>query len=347
MSSIITPPTTEPGKTRTWKDYFSWFLYFLRLLTIVVLIMNLISYCLVIKIGITSDKNSVLQKSFIFLSNFGLGLLVIALIIAEFQFVWFVKRVLILHYWAGRGFGQSWMGIQLIASATQLGSNLANETGGDSDAMQTFAEVSGWILFSIGLLLIIMSAMCLRDIVGMKADKDLQAALLADGSRSTVVIQHSASSSTTSSSKTIDASADKLKKEVEDLQGLVQNLSTAMGISYVVASSKFGGKAGAQAAENFQRDMKQKEAQLKNAAASAGNAAKQEYTRMSNVVENTANNVSNAASSTFSPKENDQPSASSSSSSSRVNVPADDEEPVGRRKKAFNDEELERMYYGK
>lgn len=343
MSSLITPPTTaEPGK-RTWKDYFAWFLYFLRILTVIVLIMNLISYCLVIKIGVTSDSNNVLQKIFIVLSNVGLSLFVIALIIAEFQPIWFVKRVLILHYWAGRGFGQAWMGIQLIASAAQSGGNLADATGGDSKAMQTFAEVSGWVLFSIGMLLIILSVMCLRDIVGMKADKELQAALLADSNaRNTVVIQQTA---TSGAGKAIDASADKLKKEVEDLQNLVQNMSTAMGVSYVVASSKFGGKAGAQAAENFQREMKQKEQQLKNAATSAGNAAKQEATRMSNAVESAAKDVS----STFSPKNNNDPLPPSSSSTySRVTVPEEDDEPIGRRRKAaMNDEELERQYYGK
>lgn len=336
----MAPSTTDSSSSssspkKTWKDYFQYFIYFLRALTLISLLMTLVAYIIVIKVAWSADGLKIHEKIFLTLSSLGFVFVVVALMIAEFQPLWFVKRVMILWYWAGRGFAQAWLGIQLVASAGSVGSVVSQDVGGNGAALTTFAEVSGYILLSIGLLLIIMSAMCLRGIVELKADKELEAALLETGSR--VVVSHHQTVSSAG-----DAAADKLKKEVDDLQGLVQNLSTAMGISYVVATSKFGGKAGAQAAENFQRDMKQKEQQLKNAASNAGAAAKQEYTRMSNVVENTANSVA----SNFSPTNNDSRNSSNNNNTTSSSVPIDDE-PVGRRKRAqMDDDELERMYYG-
>lgn len=347
MSSTTSTTSTTTAPSKTWKDYFQYWIYFLRVFTILTLIMNLVAYAVVIKIGVTSDFNDVLQKTFIVLQNVGFGLFVICLIIAEFQPVWFVKRVMILHYWAGRGFGQAFMGVQLIASAANAGAAVAHDTGGNSKALQTFAEVSGWILFSIGLVMIIMSALCLRDIVKLKADQQLEAALLSDKSGGTSVVIHQQK---VSQGEVFGNDAkDKLQKEVENYQTLVQNMSTALGISYVVASSKFGGKSGAQAAENFQREMKQKEEQLKKSASALGNSAKQEFNKASAAVESTV--------SSYSPKGDE---SSSGGTSSNVNIPnstsgsysnnnnQQEDEPVGRRKRAqMDDDELERMYYGK
>merc|ERR1712000_196502 len=159
-----------------------------------------------------------------------------------------------------------------------------------------------------------------------------------------VIHQHQQRIASTSQNDVYASEAkDKLQKEVENYQTLVQNMSTAMGVSYVVASSKFGGKAGAQAAENFQREMKQKEEQLKKGASALGNSAKQEFNKASSALESAVNNNNNT-SSNYSPKEED---SGYSSSGTSVKVPQEDEEPVGRRKRAqMDDDELERMYYG-
>ena len=245
--------TVEVKKIRTAKDYFQYFMYFLRGLIVIMLALNIAAFGIVIKIGLTASNIDGLEKAFIVMSNVGFSFIAVALMIAEFQPIWFVKRIIVLHYWGARGIGQIWMGIQIIAAVRTLGSAVGAETGGDSDALITFCTVTGWMIISVGLIMGVMSAFCVRGLVKLESDKEVDAHVQAfDSGGGTVIVQKNITQlDSTVIQSPSSAQFDDKSKEVETEQQLSKNLSTALGISYIVAKSRFGGSDGASAAEKY------------------------------------------------------------------------------------------------
>ena len=268
--------TVEVTIKKTAKDYFQYFMYFLRGLTMLMLAMNVAAFCIVIKIGVAASNLDALEKAFIVLSNAGFCIFCVVLVIAETQSMWFIKRITLLHFWGARGFLQSWMGIQIIAAVKTIGYAVAADTGGDSKALVTFCLVAGWMILSAGLLLMVMSALCIRSIVKLESDKDIECALLAFESGGTVINQKtvlhvdSMPSSPVASAAATDASDNKeaaaaaaalasVRKELETSEALSKNLAAALNISYVVARSRFGGPGGAAAADKFALELAKKD----------------------------------------------------------------------------------------
>lgn len=254
---LVHPDGTVEIKTiRTAKDYFQYFMYFLRGLTCLMLALNIAAFCIVIKIGITASNLDGLEKAFIFLSMVGFILVCIGLMIAEYQAVWFVKRCLFLHFWGGRGLAQVWIGIQVQTQIRMMGTAIAIETGGDSKALVTFCEVVAWMIISAGLVMILLSAFCVRGLVKLESDKEIEAHVAAfDAGGGTVVIQKNITQldSQIIQREVVSPTAVD-KKELEQEQTLAKNLSTALGISYIVAKSRFGGGSGAGAAEKHRKE---------------------------------------------------------------------------------------------
>lgn len=249
---LVHPDGTVEVKTiRTAKDYFQYFMYFLRGLIVIMLALNIAAFAIVIKIGITATNLDGLEKAFIVMSNVGFALIAVALMIAEFQPIWFIKRIIVLHFWGARGIGQIWMGIQIINAVRTLGTAVGAATGGDSNALITFCTVSGWMIISVGLLMGVMSAFCVRGLVKLESDREVDAHVQAfDSGGGTVIVQKNITQlDSTIIQSPSTAQFDEKSKEIEAEQNLSKNLSTALGISYIVAKSRFGGKDGAGAAE--------------------------------------------------------------------------------------------------
>ena len=184
-------------------------------------------------------------------SPLGFAFIAVALMIAEFQPMWFIKRIMVLHFWGARGVGQIWMGIQIINAVRTLGSAVGAETGGDSDALITLCVVSGWMIISVGLIMGVMSAFCVRGLVKLESDQEVDAYIQSfDAGGSTVIVHKNITQlDSTIVQSPSTAQFDEKSKEIETEQQLSKNLSTALGISYIVAKSRFGGKDGASAAE--------------------------------------------------------------------------------------------------
>ena len=187
---LVHPDGTVEVKTiRTAKDYFQYFMYFLRGLIVLMLALNIAAFAIVIKIGVTASNLDGLEKAFIVMSNIGFAFIAVALMIAEFQPMWFIKRIMVLHFWGARGVGQIWMGIQIINAVRTLGSAVGAETGGDSDALITLCVVSGWMIISVGLIMGVMSAFCVRGLVKLESDQEVDAYIQSfDAGGSTVVV---------------------------------------------------------------------------------------------------------------------------------------------------------------
>lgn len=355
-SAVTVPAGSGGGSDDKCHKYGSIFLLIMRGITIIALLLNLVSYILLIKIAVTS-KQDVLEKTFLFLSSLGMCLMLIALGLAELQFVWFLEYAFFLKWWPGRGFSQAWVGINTISVTTTLGSAVASEIGADEKVMTSFSVVVGWILLCCGLLLCLMSLFCVRKLVDSKADQELEQGLL-DRRSQNFVISAKANPGAVVSKAEVDMSEAqaKLKRELEEAEMLLQNLSTCMGMAPMVAKSKFGGRQGAQAAENFQREMAQKEKQLRAGLSAAGAS-------ISSGISSAAESASIAMDNRFTPSaaSSSGPGPSSSTSSSSTGGGAassgfggndpfkragGDDDAVPRRKRATDDDELERMYYG-
>lgn len=254
---LVHPDGTVEVKTiRTAKDYFQYFMYFLRGLICLMLALNIAAFCIVIKIGVTATNLDGLEKAFIVLSMVGFILICIGLMIAEVQAVWFVKRIIFLHYWGGRGIAQVWIGIQVQSVVRTMGTAVAIETGGDSKALITFCEVVAWMIISSGLILCLLSAFCVRGLVKLESDKEIEAHVQAFDQGGTVVIQKNITQLDSQIiQQTVAAPSAEHTKELEGEQNLSKNLAVALGISYIVAKSRFGGKDGASAAEKHHKDQ--------------------------------------------------------------------------------------------
>jgi hypothetical protein len=255
--------TVEIKKIRTCRDYFQYFMYFLRGLTVIMLALNIAAFCIVIKIGITARNLDGMEKAFIVMSNIGFCLIAVVLMIAEFQPIWFIQRIMFAYYWGARGGGQVWMGIQILNAVKTIGYAVAAETGGDGQALTTFCMVTGWMIISVGLLMILLSVFCVRSIAKLESDREVEAHVQAMGSGGgTVIVQKNITQldSTIIQSPT-QTSFEEKGKDLEAEQNLSKNLSVALGISYVVAKSRFGGKDGASVAEkHFIENQKQMKA---------------------------------------------------------------------------------------
>lgn len=254
---LVHPDGTVEIKTiRTAKDYFQYFMYFLRGLTCLMLALNIAAFCIVIKIGVTASNLDGIEKAFIVLSMIGFIVVCVGLMIAEYQAVWFVKRIIFLHYWGGRGIAQVWIGIQVQNQIRTMGSAVAAETGGDSKALTTFCEVVAWMLISAGLLMMLMSAFCVRGLVKLESDKEIDAHVQAfDSDGGTVIIQKNITQLDSQViHREVSTSSPEDKAALESEQMLSKNLSTALGISYQVAKTRFGGSTGSSHAEKHRKD---------------------------------------------------------------------------------------------
>jgi hypothetical protein len=257
---------------RTAKDYFSYWVYFLRGLAGLLLAIDMVAFGIVMYLGVSASNLDVLEKSFLVLSNIGFCAIAVVLLLAEVQWVWFVKKISCLHFWAVRGAGQAWIGTQTISSVRMLGAAVASHSGGDSKALTTFVFVVGWMVFSTGIVFIIMSALCLRSMAKLDADQTITAELLAMETGGEVIVQktvvkvENVASPTAAPAAANDlatsastAVAEAATKELREADALIRNLATALDISPVVAKSRFGGPSGAAAAEKYAKERSAKE----------------------------------------------------------------------------------------
>ena len=297
---------------------FIFFLRFLKVFSVLACLFNIVAYILTIKSGIEAVNLDGLEKTFLFLANTGFIILCIALIISEFEPKVFMQFVMVLHYWAGRGFAMMWMGIQTINGAKQLGATFKANGINGGGTIETVGVVAGWILISVGLLYVIMSVLCLRKCLG-EEENELGVGLMS-GDRT----EHHTTKNTTVVNVTSDNAADAL---------LVANMAIAMGMSADDCRKRFSGKDGKKAAEKY---MKERATQ----AASHGATAARDYAASQPAVQA----ASKAAAEL--PTYNRDSGVSYSQPPTTTNASLnDDDDGPRRRTKQEEDEELERLYY--
>ena len=219
-----------------------WFVRFLKVLAIVCLVANIAAFILIINAGVKSTNNNGLDKAFIVLANVGMMMIVLLLILAEFEPVWFIRHVMVLHYWPGRGFWLLWLGIQTVSGAQRM----AHEIGGSSsDALKIVGVVVGWILISVGALYCVLGALCVHRYTMTDRDKQLEASLLAGPSG--------------------DTSTDAV---------LAANLALGLGMTPDQAKKKFKGSSGAKEASAYAKKQQEELAKLKRGLDEAQRKAK-------------------------------------------------------------------------
>ena len=236
------------------------FLYFLRALkvfSVISMLLNITTYVLVTKAVTESHNIDDLEKTYVTLSMIGYMAFSLILIVAEFDPPVFMQFVMVFHYWAGRGFGMVWLAIQTLAQTKAFAQTAGSEEGISAGVLEAFGAVAGWIIFSIGVLYIIFSALCLRRCLGENSG-ELEVQLVPKGTGSgadtvtNTVVQHAAVNVPAGSNM-----ADAM---------LIANMSVALGMTPAQAKEQFSGKHGGSNA----RDHAKKNGEAMGKAAAAG-----------------------------------------------------------------------------
>lgn len=142
--------------------YFLWFVRFMKGLTILSLVATVAAYIIIIKYAVNADSLTSVDKAFSVLGNSGFIALSILLIIAEFEPEWFIRKVMIMHYWAGRGGWVLWIGVQTISASKQLYAAVKDDPNVNADLLENFGTVVGSILIACGSIYCIFTFMCVK-----------------------------------------------------------------------------------------------------------------------------------------------------------------------------------------
>lgn len=159
-------------KSMTKRQVFIWFLRVLKVLLIIALLVDIAAYVLIIVGGVLGDSLDLDERIFIVLAALGYLLVCVSLVIAEIGPEWFLNNMRIFHFWGFRGGALAWQGIQTIYSATQLASSLASAANTRLDVTKALGTICGYSLIGIGLLYILLSALCLRDLLKLDLPYD-------------------------------------------------------------------------------------------------------------------------------------------------------------------------------
>jgi len=217
------------------------------------LLVTCVAFILTIKTAIqaSSDDLSWLDKTFVFLANTGLIVIVVLLILAEFEPQWFVKLVYLLHFWVGRGLGQAWIGIQAINTTKQLAHAVGDQTGINTEVVSIVGQVCGWTNIGIGIIYMLLSILCLRGLE-KKEGGELEVQLINTGETR---------SSEANGKGTVAVTVPTAANAGDAI--LLANMALALGISLDAARKRFGGKEGAKEAEKFVKQQALTAAQSK------------------------------------------------------------------------------------
>ena len=299
-----------------------WFVRFMKGLTIVSLLATVAAYVIIIDYGVNSEDLSAVDKAFSVLGNTGFIALAAVLIVAEFEPVWFIKHVVIMHYRAARGFWIVWMGIQTISTSKQLVVAIKNEPDVDTGLLEVFGIVCGSILISCGVIFICFTALCVKSFA--ENPNDLATPL--NGSDNAEAL-------------------------------LAANLALAMGMTPAEARKKFSKDKGAREAQKYAKERAEEMANLKGKLAESQKFAadaKKMGARAAADVSATAATTSygsmNAGNGrgTTPPPPAANPAASSAYSAPAMSNHDDDDDDVRKnRGGGDDDDELMRAYYGK
>eukprot|EP00672_Neobodo_designis_P026259 CAMPEP_0174832924 /NCGR_PEP_ID=MMETSP1114-20130205/3927_1 /TAXON_ID=312471 /ORGANISM="Neobodo designis, Strain CCAP 1951/1" /LENGTH=309 /DNA_ID=CAMNT_0016066791 /DNA_START=144 /DNA_END=1073 /DNA_ORIENTATION=- len=296
-----------------------WFVRFMKGLTIFSLLATVAAYVIIIDYGVKSDELSSVDKAFSVLGNTGFIVLAAVLIVAEFEPVWFIKHVVIMHYWAARGFWILWMGIQTISTSKQLAAAIGDDPDVDKGLLETFGIIVGSVLIACGTIFIIFTALCVKSFAEHPSDLETP---LSGGDNAEAL--------------------------------LAANMALALGMTPAEARKKFSKDKGAREAQKFAKERAEEMANLKGklaesqkfaadakkagarAAADVGNTAAATYGSMNA-------NSGNGRGTTPPPPAARQESAAYSAPSMR-----DDDDDVRKKRGGDDDEdELMRQYYGR
>lgn len=311
------------------KCIFIWFLRTLKVIAILSLLLNIVAFCLVMKNAIEAHNLDNLDKAFVVLSQSGFSIFSIICIIAEFEPIWFIRFVYLLHYWAGRGGCLIWMGVQTVYSVKQLVAAVKENADVDTRSMNIIGQVVGWTLISVGFLYVLMSLLCLRKITGVDKNDELEVSLLGgtasrSSNKTQITVVSGGGGGGGAAAVPVANAADVV---------LIANMALALGMTTDEAKRFLGGKDGHKAAEKLLKDRA-------NAAKSQALAQAQPYAANA-VVVGTA--VATAAA-TAVPAPAFTTSTYSQPPTSGGGINGDDDEP--RRKRVDDDDDLEAAYYG-
>ena len=224
-----TTTTTQPPKNDgepPMKNFCLWFIRLIILLTVIMLLITLCVYCLHMWISYESDHLSLVEKMFIFASDFGLGAFVILLIMAELGCPRdFMLRVSFLRRNVVRGCALLWMGAMVLGTAVQ-GEVIAEAavttrkiTDDARKALLVMGYIGGWGCVVMGAIHLI--GVCV-----------LPASFEDDHTRTTTAV--------------LGTPVTSKEDEV-----LIENLAYAVGEPVHSARSKYSGSKGFEAAKRF------------------------------------------------------------------------------------------------
>ena len=317
----------EPENAYSTKQkVFIYFLRIMKLFTVLSLLLTIVSDCLTMK-SASESSLATLDKAFIVMAQAGYILMCVLLILSEFDPKWFQKQVQLLHFWAPRGVGLIWIGVQTIYSTAAVQHTSAEIS---ANTVETIGTVVGWILISIGGFYIVMSFLCLKKLVGIDRADDLEVRLITTGgdehhdksnnrSQQRDQKEEDSSKKQPASNRTTSGSSSATANSEDCI--LAMNLATALGMSVDEARRFFGGKDGAKEAANYAKSNGKKSSSLAYVPPATSNSS------VSNN-EPTKEPVPQKSAATYTPKEQAPP-----------------QEVEGKKKKLDDDDELEARYY--
>lgn len=279
--------------------YLLWFVRFMKGLTILSLLATVAAYIIIIKYGVQADSLSNVDKAFSVLGNAGFIALSIVLIIAEFEPEWFIRKCMIMHYWAGRGSWILWMGVQCISASKQLYAAVKEDKNVNADLLENFGTVVGSIMIGCGTIYIIFTFLCVKSFSEMP---ELDAPLMGGGAA--------------------DAS-DAI---------LAANLAVALGMTPADAKKRFaknGAKEAQKMAKERAEEMATLQAKLNKAAQAGANTGRALASEASKTYNGAAEAASNAAASagSYAPPPRAERSAAADDDNPRAKR-ADDEDEL-------------------
>ena len=227
--------------TTQGQQCFVWFQRMLKALALISLGFTCVVLVLIMRTAVRATNINDLQKAFVVLSQTGFVLYCVLFAVAEFELLVFLRHLPVFRFLPVRGFGLAWMGIQLIAAASQMATAAASGDEAGANVMKVLATVAGWILISVGAIYLLLGVLCLRAAMDIDDDRKLEEALHEGGG--------GGGGGGGGSSSSEDAV-------------LAANLALAMGIGLKDAKKKFGGAAGAKAARDHAKDALEKAAKV-------------------------------------------------------------------------------------
>jgi len=148
----------------TARNCFKTVIKVFKVLSILALLLCIAAKILICHATTKNKEMATSTKAFNIVTETGFLLIIICLIISEFEPKWFIEYCYFLHFWFIRGFFQAWLGAQTITSAKTVVETVKKLKldGFDGDTVQTFIIVTGYTLLCIGSTYMIFALFCLR-----------------------------------------------------------------------------------------------------------------------------------------------------------------------------------------